>query len=177
MNQMNQRKLMNRTSIVAVVAPVVVAVVAATAGCDLAQPFEGPGYSLSEGLLSEAPGPFVVGTTWIVLSDDPEAQPTFDKHMSAMIDVVDDAKGLVGKSLSQPIGTEGYRTLTVWESEEDMLAWVVGETHAAAMSDMADLAKDGKTTSWTMTRDELAAAPPSWDEAKQRLDDDGVNAY
>lgn len=152
--------------------------VVVTAGaCDIAQPFEGPGYSLNDGLTSEAAGPFTVGTTLLLLNDKAGAQQHFDDNMNAILEVIDDQPGLVGKSLGQGIGKPGYRTLTVWESEEAMLTWVASDVHAAAMSDMVDFTDGGKIASWTMTREELEAAPPSWDDAKQRLDDDGLDAY
>lgn len=152
-------------------------VVVTAAACDLAPPFEGPGYSLDDGLTSDAEGPFVVGTTLLVLNDDPDAQKHFDEHMAAIRDVIDDQKGLVGKSLAIGIGKPGYRTLTVWESEADMLGWVVSDVHAAAMDDMVDYSASGSVASWTMTREELEAAAPTWDEAREHLDADGTAAY
>ncbi len=152
-------------------------VVVTAAACDIAQPFEGPGYSLNDGLTTDAEGPFTVGTTLLLLNDEEGAQKHFDENMDAILAVIDDQKGLVGKSLGQGIGKPGYRTLTAWESEEDMLNWVASDVHGKAMSEMADFTEGGKIASWTMTREELEAAPPSWDDAKQRLDDDGLDAY
>ena len=146
--------------------------------CELAQPFEGPGYS-SDGLTSDAEGPFTVSTTKLILKDgDSEAQGIFDTHTDLMTEALKTAPGLVGLSSSGTIGGATYRTLSVWESEEDMLGWVTSEAHGDAMSAMADHA-DPKSAvlSWTMTRAELTAAPPSWDDAKARLDADGREVY
>ncbi len=147
------------------------------AGCEIEQPFEGPGYDLSDGLTSDAPGPFVVATTRLVIDDGDGDQQAFDGPMAKLTEALKTQPGLVGKSLGFGIGVSGYRTLSVWESEEAVLGWVTSEVHSAAMSEMAERVKDGATLSWTMTRDELEAAPPSWADAKARLDADGRTAY
>lgn len=146
-------------------------------GCDFAAPFEGPGYVPGEGLTTDAPGPFVVSTTWLVVKDGDGNQQAFDGHMEKLGKALETQEGLVGKSLSLPLGVVGYRTLSVWESEEAVLDWVVSDVHSAAMSDMADRAADGAVTSWSMTRAELEEAPPSWDDARARLDEDGRSVY
>jgi heme-degrading monooxygenase HmoA len=134
-------------------------------GCELAQPFEGPGYSSSDGLTSDAEGPFTVSTTKLILKDgDSEAQGIFDAHTDVMTEALKTAPGLVGLSSSGTIGGATYRTLSVWESEEDMLGWVTSAAHGEAMSAMADHSDPkSSVTSWTMTRSELTAAPPLGD--------------
>lgn len=154
---------------------VVVVGCVAAAGCELAQPFQGPGYSLSSGLTSTAPGPFVVATTLLEVKDDAEARAAFDGFMAPMTEALPTAPGLVGSSLAT--GPDGYRTLSVWESEDAMLGWVVSSVHADAMGGMVQHVDGGATASWTMTREELLAGPPSWDDAKARLDGEGASAY
>jgi heme-degrading monooxygenase HmoA len=150
-------------------------VLASSVGCELAQPFEGPGFSLGEGLTTEAPGPFLAATTHLTLKDGAGVQQRFDALMSTMSDALPETTGLVGVSLAQ--GTEGYRTLTVWEDEAAMLGWVTSPAHTDAMAAAPDLIDEGKTTHWTMTRDELLAGPPSWDDAKARLEAQDESAY
>lgn len=153
------------------------ALVVASTACDIAPPFEGPGYA--NGLTTEAEGPFTVSTTLLVLKEgDPDAQGLFDKNMEVLNKTLPDADGLVGSSLSFTLFGSGYRTLTVWESEEAVLGWVTSEAHGNAMSEMADHSDPSSSVaSWTMTREELEAAPPSWDDAKARLDSDGREVY
>lgn len=160
---------------VTTVLPVSFVVVGLLSGCELAQPFEGPGFSISGEVLTDAPGPFIAATTLLTLNEGSEAQTAFDGFSAAMNEELPTAPGLVGKSLAQ--GPDGYRTLSVWETEEDMLAWVVSEVHADAMSGMVDHTKGGATVSYTLTRDDLEAGAPSWDDAKARLDEDGKEAY
>lgn len=144
-------------------------------GCELAQPFEGPGFVLGEGLTTDAPGPFMASSTVLVVDDGEGDQAAFDGHMAKITEALKTQEGLVGKSLA--IGSSGYRTLSVWESEEAMFGWVTAEVHIDAMVDMADKTKGGQVVAWPMDRAELEAGPPSWDDAKARLDDDGRSAY
>ena len=142
-------------------------VLASSVGCELAQPFEGPGFSLGEGLTTDAPGPFLAATTHLTLKEGAEVQQRFDALMSAISEELPETPGFVGVSLAQ--GTEGYRTLTVWEDEAAMLGWVTSPAHIDAMVATPDIINEGRTTHWTMTRDELLAGPPSWDDAKARV--------
>lgn len=162
----------------AVLALATLTVLVAASGCFLEQPFEGPGFTLEDGLTTDAEGPFTASTTSLVLADGDEPKRTFDKHMAVLGEKIKTQPGLIGVSLALPIGTEGYRTLTVWESEEAMIQWVVSDEHSAAMDEMADKAKEGSAvTSWSMERDELAAGAPSWEDARKRLDDEGRPVY
>lgn len=147
-------------------------------GCYLEQPFEGPGFTLADGITTDAEGPFVGSTTMLILKPGDEPKATFDKHMAVLSEKIKTQPGLIGVSLALPIGTDGYRTLTVWESEEAMLEWVVSDEHTAAMAEMADKSAEGSAvTSWSMERDELEAGPPSWEDARKRLEDTGRTVY
>jgi heme-degrading monooxygenase HmoA len=147
-------------------------------GCYLEQPFEGPGFSLGDGITTDAEGPFTASTTSLILADGDEPKQVFDKHMAVLGEKIKTQPGLIGFSLALPIGSEGYRTLTVWESEDAMLEWVVSDEHLAAMDEMADKAKEGSAvTSWKMERAELEAGPPSWEDARKRLEDTGRTVY
>lgn len=162
----------------------VVAVVVAAVGCSslsacyLEQPFEGPGFDIGAGLTTDAAGPFVASTTSLHLMDGDAPKAAFDKHMAVLGEKIKTQSGLIGYSLALPIGTEGWRTLTVWESEDAMLEWVVSEEHGAAMDEMADKSKpESAVTSWVMERAELEAGPPSWEDARARLADGGRSVY
>jgi quinol monooxygenase YgiN len=160
----------------------------AAAGCDIVtgdgwirQPFAGPGYSQESGL-SEDIDPdadLLVGTTLLYVGDDGEAQPLFDEHMVALQKALDDGpEGMVGYSFSQSLFDNVYRTVSVWESQEALFAFVFSEAHLAAMNDVDAIAQpdvDSKVHDYTMKASEL---PPKWDDVIQRLDDDGrVAAY
>lgn len=148
-------------------------------GCELAQPLTGPGLTMGGELTTDAPGPFTVSTTMLILKEgDADAQGLFDEHMEVMNEALKTAPGLVALSLSQTIGGSTSRTLSIWESEEAVLNWVTSEAHSEAMVAFADHADPtSAVTSWQLTRKELEAAAPTWDDAKAHLDADGREVY
>ena len=153
-------------------------VVAAMGACTLESPFEGPGYELGTGLTTSAEGPFVASTTDLILSDTEGAQAAFDEHMAVLSDAITSAPGLVGYSLGLPIlNGGGYRTLTVWETEEDMVRWVSSEANVAAMVDFGenDFA-DGASAvaSWSISAEDM---PPTWEQANAELKKNGRTVY
>lgn len=154
-------------------------IVVGNTACELAQPLTGPGLTMGGELTTDAPGPFTVSTTLLILKEgDNDAQTAFDQHMEVMNTALETAPGLVALSLSTTIGGSTSRTLSIWESDEAMLNWVTSEAHGDAMVALADHA-DPKSavTSWQLTRAELEAAAPTWDDAKARLDADGREVY
>jgi heme-degrading monooxygenase HmoA len=148
----------------------------ALTGCAIERPFEGPG--IEDGALKEPrEGTYIVSTTRIALADTNEAGDAFATHMENLQKALPDHEGVVGWSFSfVPFTNDEYRTLAIWESEEAMLAWVLSDVHTTAMADFAEhgYAEAGETTAWEATADEL---PPTWAEARERLDEQGRSAY
>lgn len=73
---------------------------------------------------------------------------------------------------SDRLGRE-YRTVTVWESEDDMMGFVLGDAHAQAMVDggeMSDPDKGARVVRWEITPDAL---PLDMGEVQARTDDEG----
>jgi heme-degrading monooxygenase HmoA len=170
--------MLHRSSVVVVrVFATALVGLAGLSGCALEQPFEGPGYVLGEGLVGEPRDTYIAATTDLILGDAPGAQAAFDTHVAAMKEAIVDQPGFVGMSLGTVIFGNSQRTLTVWESEEAMLAWVVSDTHAAAMEafaadGMADPAS--KVAQWTLTADEM---PPTWAQAREHIEAGGREVY
>jgi heme-degrading monooxygenase HmoA len=156
---------------------VLLGVVLSSSACfELALPFEGAGFEGGGKLKDDVPeGTYLVSTTWIDLKDTDEAQRRFDALMEPLREQLKTQPGLVGYSLAfKPFSNADYRTLTIWESEEAMLQWVVSDDHVAAIAESGDIGADGAVTTWTATRAEL---PPTFDEARARLDEDGRKLY
>ncbi len=144
-------------------------------------PFEGPAYTMDDGLVGDFADDhtFVAATTYLPLLDTPEAQAAFDDKMVAIQELLDaKPEGLVGVSFSQAmVGKHRYRTLTVWESYDAMYAFVMSDAHAAAMASMSDIAEPGeaRTVAWEINADQV---PPTWDDAVARVgDDQNATAY
>ncbi len=160
-------------------ASVLATAVVGCTGCELAQPLSGPGLTMGGELTTDAPGPFTVSTTNFILKEgDADAQGLFDDNMEVMNTALETAPGLVAISLSQTIGGAAYRTLSVWESETAVLNWVTSDAHTTAINALADhVDPTSSVLSWQLTRAELEAAAPTWDDAKARLDADGREVY
>ena len=170
------RTLRNLRNVLAITT--LVAAVGVTSACELDSPFEGPGFSLSDGLTTDADGPFVAATTQLILTDTDGAQQSFDDHMAVLNEAIKNQPGLVGVAFGLPIFTDtGYRTLTVWETEEDMINWVISDAHLAAMEDFAQNDygdSDSAVATWSIAAEEM---PPTWDDARAHLEKDGRKVY
>ena len=156
-----------------VVVVVVMVLMAMGAGCEIAAPFAGPGWSDEGPTIGE--GPYFVAATHLVLpEDDAETQEVFSEAMGNITDVLDAQPGLVGYSLRQKLFGRDNWTVTVCASEADAVAWVSSDVHVDAMVAMADRAEAGETTHWEAEASEL---PPTWDDVMERLGTSGRSAY
>lgn len=143
------------------------------AGCEIAEPFEGPGYVLGDGLVDPKPdGTYVVAATHLVV--DPDARAEFEAQVGRVLDVLEASDGYVGRSLRRQTVGDEYWTLTVWESEDAMYAFVGSDVHVEAMSRAAEFGRAGEVVRWEAP---AARIPPSWDEVLERLQTDGRSAY
>lgn len=138
------------------------------------RPFQGPAYDTAEGLLVEPEDgtTYVVAATYLPVSRD--GREVFGEHMEALNEELEaEPEGLIGYSLGEKLVGREYRTVTVWESEEAMYGFVLGEAHAAAMVDASTI-RDPDTEAlvvrWEITPDEL---PLDWADVMDRTDLDG----
>ena len=159
--------------------------VSVSAGCeilspngDVAQPFQGPGFT-EDGLTATVPesGVFVVGATRLVVADGDEPIELFNERMNAIGAALDAGPpGLVGYSTRQNLfSRDGYRTVSVWESQDALWAFVLGDAHFAAIEDADRIGAEGsKVVQFTLPPEEL---PPRWDMVIEKTDTDGHIAY
>lgn len=138
------------------------------------RPFQGPAYDSSEGLLvsPEEGTTYVVAATYLPISRDGRA--VFKEHMEALRAELDaEPDGLIGFSLGEKMVGREYRTVTVWESEEAMYGFVLGEAHTAAMADASTIRDpdiEARVVRWEISPDEL---PLDWADVMDRTDLDG----
>lgn len=142
----------------------------AAAACAPASPFEGPGYDPDEGLQTDAPGPFVAVVTEAVVSAD--GHDLFDRHVNQIEEDLADRPGLVGVSLRGEVFGDTRWTLSVWEGEAALGAFLGGQAHGAAMGAAHRSTDRVRSARWTVGRSQV---PPEWDAALARLD--GVEGY
>ncbi len=158
-------------------APVVVVVAAllASSACEIAQPFEGPKFGIGEGLLGDPQdAPYIVAATFIELKDEPGVGERFDRQVDLIVAAQDEVPGFVGRSLRKEFGGRKAWTMSAYENEEAMIEFVGTDAHLDAIDIAQELASDARVTHWEVDAKDL---PPSWEEAKARLDTDGLSLY
>jgi heme-degrading monooxygenase HmoA len=90
----------------------------------------------------------------------------FMRHVMGIRKQLRSAKGLVGYTLWAKPLAKRYWTLSVWESEEALRAFMVESPHVEVMKDLAPQMAETHFVQWTARG---SAKPPSWDEALARL--------
>lgn len=134
--------------------------------------FEGPGWSEEEGFLVEA-DQLLVGLTYLQVRNAPEPGNRFGELANTIGEGIyaSEPEGWVGAAFRNQ-GKLHWWTMTVWESEEAMVDWMVSEHHGQAMQEIGDVAIRAKSTNVWRPVDEL---PMSWDEATSIID--GLDWY
>jgi hypothetical protein len=130
------------------------------------QPFSGPGYDPELGLL-DPQEEYLVGITHLRVRNLPGPGKRFGEHADAVATWLYDnePEGWVGASFRN-VGKLDCWTITVWESEEAQLAFVVSDVHGAAMGAVDDVSRGAESRSlWVPA----AEVPLDWDTALDRL--------
>lgn len=132
-----------------------------------ARPLSGPGLDPETGELVGAPqASYVAHATQIYPKADKEKD--FFGLVGPVLQQLEETPGLVAYALGSDEGCGVQRTMGIWESEEAMFAFVTSGAHATAMGSTLTVSITGKTTSWTVSADEVAAL--DWDVARGKLD-------
>jgi quinol monooxygenase YgiN len=138
----------------------------ALAACNLHTPFDGPG--MADGALAtDHEGPFVVAVTYA--RSAPGEGRRFGDHVTAIEEQLADADGLVGYSLRGDLVGRDNWTLSVWESEDALLAFLTTGAHLAALGEAGTVLQDSRFASWD--EPDRAALPPTWDQALAFLEE------
>jgi len=121
----------------------------------------GPGVDPKTGAL--APGHYVIASTYLALV--PEQAAHAQDLGSAVVATLPKMKGLVAFGLRSSQSCVALRTLTVWTSEDDMMAFVMSPAHAKAMVQASTLSRGSSNiVSWEGNEDAA-----SWKEAAAHL--------
>jgi len=133
--------------------------------CTPSSPLQGPGVDNDGALRTDAEGPFLVVATHTKVAKG--ERKLFDDHVEAIDAQLPAQDGFVASSLRARMPGKERWTMTVWESEEALLDFVVSGAHARAMGDSAVVLQGLFTAQWTVDRGDW---PPTWDEALAELD-------
>lgn len=140
-------------------------------------PLEGPGMEIGGELLvePEEDAQWIAASTHLYVSGS--GMKLFNENMERMQETLDaEPEGLIAYSLGQELIGREYKTLTIWESEEAMYAFVMTPAHAQAMVDGAAIAnpdKESTTWSWEVSPEDL---PLGWREVNDIMEEHGVEA-
>ncbi len=142
------------------------AVLAFFNGCAISTPFRGPGYDPGQGLRTLKSETVVVGLTAITLNDDDDAAGIFWQEMARMRKAMPGMPGLIGFSVRRQLfGNQGW-TVSVWEDEASLDAFVRSPEHIRAMRlGTPALAK----ASFARVEVNGSEIPLSWDRIEQLL--------
>lgn len=142
----------------------------------VAQAFGGPGFDPETGqLLEPIADEYVVSTTQLLPKPDEAAQAAFLELTNGVVAQLMETPGFLGLSLAFEPSCGFARTLTVWESEEAMFAFVNSGAHVEAMGQTFAVGVTGRVTSWTAPAEEM---PPSWEDAIAKIAEvDPIGGY
>ena len=126
------------------------------------QQLAGPGVDPDTGAL--APGHYVISSTYLAMV--PEQSEHAQQLGGAVIQSLPSMQGLVASGFASSTSCATLRTLTVWQSEEDMVAFVSSPAHAAAMAQTSTLSRGSISNVISWEGDETNA---TWEEAAKQL--------
>ena len=97
----------------------------------------------------------------------------YARRVAAVRHQLASAKGLIGYSMLGKPFAHRYWTLSVWEDEAALQAFVAQNPHLDTMS---AIAPDMETTRFVRWQLEGSALPPRWPDALHRLEDTGMSS-
>ncbi|MGK3966840.1 antibiotic biosynthesis monooxygenase [Sorangium sp. So ce118] len=121
----------------------------------------GPGVDAATGALK--PGSYLVSTTYLAMK--PEMAQTASELADPVVEGMFAMKGFVAMAGARSSSCAALRTLTVWESEQDMFAFVGSPAHVRAMGQAHSISRGtSNVISWEGSEREA-----TWEEAAKRL--------
>jgi hypothetical protein len=92
----------------------------------------------------------IVSTTYLQIEDTQEAQQAFGEAAGPIAAALEASPGLMGVSFASSESCGTQRTLSAWATTDDMLGFVTGPEHGAAISRIGVISRGRSITmSWT----------------------------
>jgi heme-degrading monooxygenase HmoA len=134
-----------------------------------ARPLSGTNFDVDQGgfLTEPTQETFVVHATQIYVK--PEQSDRFFELTGPMFATLPEFAGNVAWTVGGDDSCLVSRTMGIWESEEALYAFVGSPEHAAAMAETTALSYTGRTTHWTVTKEQAEAL--TWDVARAKLEE------
>jgi heme-degrading monooxygenase HmoA len=129
------------------------------------RPLSGPGFDAATGIVGPARERYLVSTTMLYWK--PGMMETFYEIGGRVMAQVGESPGLVAFAVGTDETCRVARAITVWESEEAMIAFAFSGAHGEAVGMFHELADTGKKAHWYVSADELTEL--DWDAMRSRL--------
>lgn len=137
------------------------------ADLQLVRPLSGPGFDEEGAMIDPQQATYVVSTTVAYATE--EQQSDFFAVLGPVMQQLDGTEGLLGYALASGEACGSYRTISVWESDEAMFAFVVAGAHAVAMEEAPNVSVGAKVIHWSATPEEIAEL--TFESAMPRLEE------
>ena len=130
-------------------------------------PLAGPGVDPDTGALRAPPAAgYHVSTTYLQIK--PDSQQLFGELVAPIVQQLGAQPGLLAVQLTTAAGCGTARTLTIWESEEAMFGFVLGDVHQDAVGRIDEVSRGASAfATWTAT----TLDDTTWEAAASRLDE------
>ncbi len=92
---------------------------------------------------------------------------TLQRQSSKVGKQLAETRGLVGYSFRAKLSSHRFWTLSIWEDEPALMAFVRQDPHRATMGLLRPYMGESAFTRWTIRGSDV---PPSWDDAVRRSD-------
>ena len=139
-------------------------------GCKIGTPFSGPATKRPPGPGTSPDDPVVVGLTYVVVGKDKKRAKTFWSHVWNVKEAMQDQPGFLGAAVRRKVFGKEAWTLSVWEDDQSVDAFVGSSYHRKAMKEGWPALTTARFARIQVTRSEI---PISWKRAEQILAERG----
>jgi len=159
---------MPRRTLPAILASLLISVT--LSGCAISTPFKGPGFDAKRGTLSNPGAPVTVAITLATLGGDRADRRAFWTQVGQVESSLANQSGLIGYSIRTELLGSNSWTMTVWESEDALRAFVEDVAHQDAIRGGKPALAAARFARFSASSSDI---PLPWDKALQILERDG----
>ena len=141
-------------------------------GCAVSTGFKGPGYDRSAGVTAPGEGPVVVALTRATLHPGGTGRSRFRAGTADILDALPDQPGVVGWSVRRTLEGSTAWTMTVWQDEASLKAFLRSPAHRSAVTASLDAVSTAVFARIPVERNRI---PLSWEEALAILEREGYS--
>ena len=147
-------------------------------GCKVSTPLSGPGYDSEKGVTVIGNDKLTIGLTYVYIGDDRELNKSFWTNVKKVTSYLETSPtGFIAYSIRKEIVGNQAWTMTVWESEESLNAFVRSDVHQKAITESRDALQKVGFVRFEIDKEEI---PISWNKAETIMEAKGrflLNKY